>query len=122
MSRLLAALMAFAVAAPIAAADPAKNVVLILADDLGYGDLGFYGHPKIKTPHLDQLAKDGARLTEFYAPVPFCAPTRASLMTGRYPPRCGLTGNPFPKDDLGGVKNGAELGLPVTEVTLADVL
>jgi uncharacterized sulfatase len=104
--------------------EPAKrrNVVIILADDLGYGDLGCFGNTKYKTPNLDQLAKDGARLTSFYAPVPFCAPTRASLLTGRYPPRCGLTGNPVPKEDPGGTKNADNLGLPLTEVTLADVL
>src|SRR5262245_54058179 len=80
------------------AADKAKkpNVVLILADDLGYGDLGCYGHPKFKTPHLDQMAAEGVRLTHFNTPMPFCAPTRASLMTGRYPGRCGLTSNPAP--------------------------
>ena len=59
------------------------NVVIILADDLGYGDLGSYGHPKFKTPHLDRLAAAGARLTQFNCPAPYCAPTRASLMTGR---------------------------------------
>lgn len=108
---------------PAAAADPKPNVVLILADDLGYGDLGCYGNTKYKTPHIDRLAREGARLTSFYAPVPFCAPTRASLLTGRYPPRCGLTGNPVPKDDpAGGTRDTDELGLPVTEVTLADVL
>ena len=85
---------------PLAAAERI-NIVLILADDLGYGDLGCYGQPQYKTPHIDRLAKDGARLTDFYAPVPFCAPTRASLLTGRYPPRCGTVQNPVPKDDLG---------------------
>lgn len=99
-----------------------RNVVIILADDLGYGDVGCFGCKTYKTPHIDQLAKDGARLTSFYSAVPFCAPTRASLMTGRYPPRCGLTNNPVPKEDGGGGKNADELGLPVTEVTLADVM
>ncbi|MCI0745718.1 MAG: sulfatase-like hydrolase/transferase, partial [Verrucomicrobia subdivision 3 bacterium] len=65
------------------------NIVVILADDLGYGDLGCYGHPKFKTPHLDQMAAQGARLTNFYAPCPFCAPTRTALLTGRYPFRSG---------------------------------
>jgi arylsulfatase A-like enzyme len=103
----------------IAAEAPTQvNVILILADDLGYGDLGCYDHPKFKTPHLDQMAKDGARLTNFYAPMPYCAPTRASLMTGRYPPRCGLTSNPVPAADPGGNKKGDEIGLPVSEVTL----
>src|SRR5215212_1758220 len=55
------------------------NIVLILADDLGYGELGCYGHPRFKTPHLDRMAGEGARLMQFNAPMPFCAPTRASL-------------------------------------------
>ena len=63
------------------------NVIVILADDLGNGDLSCYGHPKFKTPNLDRMAKEGARLTNFYTPVPFCAPTRGSLVTGRYPSR-----------------------------------
>src|SRR4051794_14482256 len=118
--RTVAALLAFVAAGP-AAAESGRNVVIILADDMGYGDLSCFGNTKYKTPHLDRMAKEGCRLTSFYAPVPFCAPTRACLLTGRYPPRCGLTGNPVPKDDLAGAKNADNLGLPVTEVTLADV-
>src|SRR5216117_3010922 len=76
------------------------NVIIILADDLGYGDLACYGHPTFKTPNLDRMAREGARLTQFNTPAPFCAPTRASLMTGRYPFHCGLTANPAP--DFGG--------------------
>ena len=72
------------------------NIVIILADDLGYGDLGCYGHPRFKTPHLDRMAAEGVRLTQFNTPMPFCAPTRAALLTGRYPFRCGLTTNPAP--------------------------
>ena len=67
------------------------NIVVILADDLGYGDLSCYGHPKFKTPRIDQMAAEGVRLTQFNTPAPFCAPTRAALMTGRYPFRCGMT-------------------------------
>jgi uncharacterized sulfatase len=93
------------------------NVVLILADDLGYGDLGCYGHPKFKTPHLDRMAAEGARLTHFNTPMPFCAPTRASLLTGRYPFRCGMNGNPAPD---GGPAADA-LALPEGEVTLAQL-
>ena len=69
------------------------NVIVILADDLGYGDLGCYGHPKFNTPHLDQMAAEGARLTQFNTPMAFCAPTRAALLTGRYPFRCGMNGS-----------------------------
>src|SRR5262245_38391055 len=101
------------------AADSARtNVVVILADDLGYGDLGCYGHPRFKTPHLDRLAADGVRLTQFNTPMPFCAPTRAALLTGRYPGRCGLTANPAPD---GGAQADA-LGLPLTEVLLPQLL
>src|SRR3954469_13409552 len=93
------------------------NVIIILADDLGYGDLACFGHPKFKTPNLDRMAAEGARLTQFNTPMPFCAPTRASLMTGRYPFRCGLTANPAP--DFGGQYK--ELGLPTSEITLAQL-
>src|SRR5215212_1170239 len=101
-----------------AAAEPSRpNVILILADDLGYGDLACYGHAKFKTPHLDRMAAEGMRLTQFNTPTPFCAPTRASLMTGRYPFRCGLTANPAP--DFGG--QYLDLGLPTSEVTVAQL-
>src|SRR5262245_58128174 len=92
------------------------NVVIILADDLGYGDLGCYGHPKFTTPNLDRMASEGARLTQFNTPAPFCAPTRASLLTGRYPFRCGMTANPAP--DFGGQYG---LALPASEITLAEL-
>src|SRR5204863_1586723 len=78
------------------------NLVLILADDMGYGDLGCYGHPRFKTPNFDRMAAEGTRLTQFNTPMPFCAPTRASLMTGRYPLRHGLTLNPSPSREFGG--------------------
>ena len=72
------------------------NIVIILADDLGYGDLACYGHPKFRTANIDRMAAEGSKLTQFNCPAPFCAPTRASLMTGRYPFRCGMTQNPAP--------------------------
>lgn len=65
------------------------NVVLIMADDLGYHDLGCYGHPTIKTPVLDQLAAGGVRLTSFYSGATVCTPSRMALLTGAYPPRLG---------------------------------
>jgi uncharacterized sulfatase len=99
------------------------NVVVILADDLGWGDLGCYGHPAFKTPNLDRMAREGARLTHFTVPVPYCAPTRGSLLTGRYPMRHGLVRNPFPREDLGGVRGDAgDVGLAESEVTLAEAL
>ena len=72
------------------AADAPTNFVIILADDLGYGDLACYGHPVIKTPNLDRFAKDGMRLTSCYAAAANCSPSRAGLMTGRTPYRVGI--------------------------------
>ena len=70
------------------------NVVLILADDLGWGDLGSYGNRRFRTPNLDRLASEGARFTSFYVPAPICAPSRAGLLTGRFPARVGIPWNP----------------------------
>jgi arylsulfatase A-like enzyme len=82
------------ITAPALAAEPRKpNVVLILADDLGYGDLGCYGQAKIKTPHLDRLAKDGMRFTACYAGSTVCAPSRCALMTGLHTGHCRTRGN-----------------------------
>lgn len=66
------------------------NIVLVLADDLGYGDLGCYGHPRLQTPHLDAFAREGLRLTDCYAAAPNCSPSRTGLMTGRTPYRVGI--------------------------------
>ncbi|WP_414662581.1 sulfatase-like hydrolase/transferase [Horticoccus sp. 23ND18S-11] len=92
------------------------NIVVIYADDLGYGDLGCYGSPTIRTPHLDRLAAEGMRFTDFYSAAEVCTPSRAALLTGRYPPRSGMAGARrvlFP--------NSAG-GLPASEVTLAEAL
>lgn len=89
------------------------NFVVIFADDLGYGDLGCYGHPTIRTPNIDAMASDGVRLTSFYAAAPVCSPSRAALLTGRYPVRCGMPGNTGP---------GSKSYLPESEVTIANVL
>jgi arylsulfatase A-like enzyme len=70
------------------------NVVIILADDLGWGDLGVYGGTAAKTPNIDRMAAEGARFTSFYVAAPICAPSRAALMTGRWPPRVGIPWNP----------------------------
>ncbi|MDI1320855.1 MAG: sulfatase, partial [bacterium] len=91
---------------------------IILADDLGYGDLSCYGHPNFKTPNIDRLAAAGARLTQFNCPAAYCAPTRASLLTGRYPFRPGLTGNPAPD---GQRREENTLHLPEREITLAQL-
>jgi arylsulfatase A-like enzyme len=89
------------------------NIVFILADDLGYADVGFNGGREIATPRLDRLAASGARLEQFYA-QPVCSPTRAALMTGRYPMRHGL--------QVGVVRPWAQYGLPLEERTLAQAL
>ena len=65
------------------------NVVFILVDDMGYGDLGCYGHPRAKTPVIDGLAKEGVRFTQHYSNGTECSPTRTALLTGRYPQRAG---------------------------------
>ena len=70
-------------------ADP-PNIIMVLADDLGYGDIGCYGHPEIATPNLDRMAQEGVRFTSFYAPASTCSPTRAAILTGRNPYRLGI--------------------------------
>jgi len=89
------------------------NIILIVADDLGYGDLGCY-NGVCSTPNLDELAEEGARLMHFYVAVPLCAPTRVSLMTGKTPQRTSLIWNPNSMDK--------EDGLSPEEVTIAEVL
>ncbi len=118
------------------------NIVLILTDDLGYGDLGCYGCRAIDTPRIDALAAEGVRFTDFYACAPICTPSRAGLLTGRYPHRTGLT-FPFSAGqdtftrwllrqvargmgafgalDMHGGKS-LTLGLPASEITLAEAL
>ena len=99
----------------IAATETKPNVVFILADDLGYGDLGCYRAPDIKTPNIDRLAREGVRFTDFYANGCVCTPTRCGLMTGRYQQRIGGLETAIPP----GAKH---LGLPAQEKTLADML
>ncbi|MDA2928596.1 sulfatase [Acidobacteria bacterium AH-259-O06] len=90
------------------------NFIIIFADDLGYGDLGCYGSKIYQTPHLDRMAAEGMRFTDFYATCSVCSPSRASLLTGRYPSRCGI---PFA---VGGVYS--DLGLQDDEITIAELL
>src|SRR5437879_4328597 len=74
---------------PARAASSPPNVIVILTDDLGFGDVGFNGS-RIRTPNLDRLANDGMRFAQFYSASPVCSPSRASLLTGRYPTRVGV--------------------------------
>lgn len=100
------------------------NIVIILADDLGYGDLGAYGCPDIKTPNLDRLANQGVRFTQFYANGPECSPTRAALLSGRYQQRVGGlecaigSGNIGRYDEAKWLSDQHDLGLPVEHCTL----
>ena len=89
------------------------NIVFIYADDLGYGDLTCFGATQIKTPNLDKIAENGIKFTSFYSVSPVCSPSRAGLMTGRYPVRMGIHHVFFPE---------SWNGLPVEEVTMADKL
>ena len=66
------------------------NIILVMTDDQGWGDVGFNGHSILKTPHLDAMAANGMRLNRFYAAAPLCSPTRGSCLTGRYPWRYGI--------------------------------
>ncbi|MBC8168062.1 MAG: sulfatase-like hydrolase/transferase, partial [Bryobacteraceae bacterium] len=100
------------VAGSALAATQPPNIVLIFADDLGYGDLGCYGS-NLRTPHIDSLARDGVRFTNYYSANCVCSPSRASLLTGRYPTRVGVPRVLFPN---------AVSGLDPEERTLADLL
>ena len=106
---LLATMVALAAAAPA----PRPNVVIFYADDMGIGDVGCYGCPDIATPNLDALAAAGVRFTNYYSAAPVCSPSRAALMTGRYPQRAGVPSNCSSTP-------GAP-GMPATQITIAEV-
>ena len=89
------------------------NIIFIYADDLGYGDLGCYGSPVNRTPNLDRLAKDGIRFTDFYSAAPNSSPSRAALLTGRYPIRMGINDVFHPPSFT---------GIPASEIKLSEVL
>lgn len=99
-----------------AAADDRPNIVVIVADDLGYGDLGYLGGKDIPTPNVDKLASEGVRFTSGYVSGPYCSPTRAGLVTGKYQQRFGHEFN------LGQGPNAPEIGLSVKETTIANRL
>ena len=89
------------------------NFVVLFADDMGYGDLSCYGHPTTRTPNLDRMADEGARLTSFYCGAPVCSPSRAALLTGRYPIHAGMPRNTGP---------GSENHLPLDQVLIPQLL
>jgi len=96
-----------------AAEDDSPNVVIFLADDLGWGDLGCYGHPRIETPHLDRFAAQGVRLTQCYAACGVCSPSRSAILTGRTPYRNGV---------WRWIPAGHPVHLRTSEITLAELL
>ncbi|MEZ4703062.1 MAG: sulfatase [Rhodothermales bacterium] len=113
--RVLILLLMIAGCRPAArdAAETPPNIVVIFADDLGYGDLSVYGHPTIVTPNLDRLAAQGVKLTSLYVPSPSCSPSRIGLLTGKYPPRTGVVHAMGPEDPN---------GIKPAEVTMAEAL
>lgn len=108
------ALAAPLIAPAFAAASDTPDIVVIVADDLGWGDLGCYGSPFIRTPNIDRLARGGVRMTDFYASANVCTPSRAGLFTGRYPIRTGLGHEVITVKDT--------RGLPLSEITIAEML
>ena len=93
------------------------NIIIIFADDLGYGDLSCYGHPTIITPHLDKMASEGQKWTNFYVAASVCTPSRAGLITGRYPIRSGMC-----SDKSRVLFPNSTGGLPSNEITIAEQL
>lgn len=98
-------------------ADTPPNFIIIFADDLGYGDLGCYGHPSIRTPHLDRMAQEGQKWTNFYVGASVCTPSRAALLTGRLPVRSGMA-----SDEARVLFPNSVNGIPTEEITLAEQL
>ena len=123
MNMLSGALCCAAVSGPsaIRAESPLQerlpNVIIIFTDDLGYGDLGIYGHPTIKTPHLDKMATEGQKWTSFYTAASVCTPSRAGLLTGRLPIRSGMC-----SDNRRVLFPDSKGGLPESEITIARAL
>lgn len=117
LARLFALLLFSSLAVPLPAAETKPNIVIIFTDDLGYGDLGCYGHPTIRTPNLDRMAAEGMRFTDFYSAAEVCTPSRAALLTGRYPIRSGMCNDQFRV-----LRRQSTGHLPASEITLAEQL
>ena len=101
----------------LAAQDRPPNIVIIFGDDIGYGDIGVFGHPTIRTPHLDRMAHEGQKWTNFYAAASVCTPSRAGLLTGRLPVRSGMM-----HDRVRVLFPESWSGLQQSEVTIAEML
>jgi len=102
------------------AADPRPNVIVIFSDDAGYADFGAFGDPEMPTPHIDSIAANGVRFTQGYNAASVCSPSRAGLLTGRYPQRFGHEFN-IPRQPQPGA-NMDDIGLPLAESTIADAM
>ena len=113
MNRILTAVAILLTVTGIAPAADRPNIVLIFVDDMGYGDLGCFGHPTIATPNLDRMAAEGMKFTQFHVASSVCTPSRAGLLTGRLPVRSGLTHVFIPQ---------SEGGIPDGEITIAELL
>jgi arylsulfatase A len=113
MLTALLLLQAPCLAAQAEAGSDRPNIVFVLADDLGYGDLPCYGNPIARTPHLDRFATESMRFTDFYAPSAVCSPSRAGILTGRSPLRCGV---------ITAIQEGRDMHLRSSEITIATVL
>ena len=115
MKNIIIFLIIFNVTFLFSQSNDKPNFVVIFCDDLGYGDIGVFGSPIIRTPNLDHMAREGQKWTQFYVADPVCTPSRAALMTGRYPIRSGMTSSKravlFP-DSANGLKQ--------EEVTIAE--
>jgi arylsulfatase A-like enzyme len=113
----ITALLLAAATSVLAAADQQPNIIVLFADDLGYGELSCQGNPEIPTPHIDLIASNGVRFTDGYVAGPNCSPSRAGLLTGRIPTRFGYEFNP-----TGALNEQPGFGLPAREVTIAETL
>ena len=113
MYRSIAVLMLSSLATVVGAVDQKPNFIVVFCDDMGYADIGPFGAEGYETPHLDRMAAEGMKFTDFYVGRSFCTPSRAALMTGCIPTRVGIGGNFGPTSTS---------GLNPDEMTIADVL
>jgi arylsulfatase A len=127
MCRLLAISVFISLLPLAASAKERPNIVVILADDLGYADIGSFGARDFETPHLDRMAKEGRRFTDFYVGGPACTPSRAALLTGCYPVRAGFADEVAYRAD-GTFSHSrvlwpnSKFGINADEVTIPEVL